>query len=309
MKKLFSVLLAIALLFSVIPMTAVTSYAAEAGEPVGDASGYTGDDLKWFYSGTTHTLTISGTGEMSSTYLIPMPGQDKYKTNMLYEACVWSNVRDEIEHVVIGDGVTSIGDFAFWNCRNLKTVLLPETLTSIGVRAFENCDMLEFVELPQSVTRIDNRAFQNCDRLSELVLPEGLTSLGYESVLNCPLLKTIRLPDKCLIFTSGLGLMGSGIDGDTSDINVLVYVTNGSSAHNSIYGRRFTCVYSTVRTITYSANDGSGTMSAVKVYPGCPYRLRDCRYTAPSGKMFGGWRVNGTTYAAGDTVTVNSDTK
>ena len=62
--------------------------------------------------------------------------------------------------VVIPEGVTSIGDQAFYSCDNLTSVVIPEGVTNIGVLAFMNCDSLASVVIPEGVSKIEDKAFE-----------------------------------------------------------------------------------------------------------------------------------------------------
>ena len=73
---------------------------------------------------------------------------------------------NSLRSVTIPEGVTSIGKHAFQVCRNLRSVTIPEGVTSIGDRVFANCDNLEAVALPRSVRRIEPNAFVYCDHLT-----------------------------------------------------------------------------------------------------------------------------------------------
>ena len=74
--------------------------------------------------------------------------------------------------------VTSIRDYAFYNCSSLTQIAIPEGVTSIGVFAFYKCSSLTQITIPESVTSIGNYAFAYCSSLKEITIPEGVTSIG-----------------------------------------------------------------------------------------------------------------------------------
>ena len=113
------------------------------------------------------TLTISGTD-------IP----DYYK----YNASPWCYNR-EIKKVVIVDGVTSIGNYAFYACDGLTSVTIPNSVTSIGNEAFRGCGGLTSITIPNSVTSIGNEAFRGCNGLTSIIVEGGNTY--YDSRDNC----------------------------------------------------------------------------------------------------------------------------
>lgn len=95
----------------------------------------------------------------------------------------------------IPEGVTKIGDSAFFNCKNLTQIMLPEGVDEIGDFAFFNCKSLRQIVLPKGVTRIGKSAFEYCKSLTEITLSEGLTEIGIEAFRNCVHLKRIEIPD------------------------------------------------------------------------------------------------------------------
>ena len=74
----------------------------------------------------------------------------------------WDSQRDKIKTVVIKDGVTSIGKYAFFWCSGLTSITIPNSVTSIGEHAFANCSGLTSITIPNSVTSIGNGAFSGC---------------------------------------------------------------------------------------------------------------------------------------------------
>ena len=122
-KRLLSGLLALCLIFSLLPVSALADEAT--------ASGTCGENLTWTLDDST--LTISGTGAM-----------DDYKDYGAYSA-PWSSKTFSIDSIVIEEGATSIGAYAFYNCSNLESVCIPESVTSIGSGAFSQCSELKSI--------------------------------------------------------------------------------------------------------------------------------------------------------------------
>ena len=81
--------------------------------------------------------------------------------------------------------VTSIGSSAFYDCRDLLSVIIPESVTSIGSSAFYDCRDLLSVIIPESVTSIGSRAFCYCTGLVSVTIPESVTSMGELALANC----------------------------------------------------------------------------------------------------------------------------
>ena len=87
--------------------------------------------------------------------------------------------------VTIPDSVTSIGDWAFYNCTSLTSVTIPDSVTSIGDRAFSGCTSLTSVAIPDSVTSIGDGAFSGCTSLASVTIPDSVTSIGYGAFDKC----------------------------------------------------------------------------------------------------------------------------
>lgn len=138
-------------------------------------SGSCGSNLTWQFDEATGTLMISGQGEMTG--------------GPTYDYHVYTK---NITKVVIGEGVTSIGDHAFSGHRKISSVSLPSTLRTIGEYAFSGCDMLTEIDL-KNVTTIKDLAFTSCS-LTELTIPVTLRSLGHGAFSGCMYLTKVTIP-------------------------------------------------------------------------------------------------------------------
>ena len=78
----------------------------------------------------------------------------------------WNRQRNGIKKIVIKEGVTRIGNYAFAGCQNLTSVEIPNSVKSIGVRSFVECIKLPSIEIPNSVTSIEEQAFSFCDGIN-----------------------------------------------------------------------------------------------------------------------------------------------
>ena len=101
----------------------------------------------------------------------------------------------KIETVYMEEGVLSIGDNAFHQCKNLQTVMLPESLTSIGDCAFASCVRLQTVSIPNHVTSVGNFAFRYCLNLENITIPDSVKSIGNLAFGDCRKLRDITIPD------------------------------------------------------------------------------------------------------------------
>ena len=130
------------------------------------ATGQCGDNLSWSFDTNTGELTISGTGPMWD-YEWDLPLMD-------------DEYNGSITSVTVEEGVTSIGDYAFYDCTGLNSVTIPNSVTSIGEDAFYGCTGLTSIEIPNSVTSIGEDAFHGCTGLASIVV-ERQTPLSIDS--------------------------------------------------------------------------------------------------------------------------------
>ena len=92
---------------------------------------------------------------------------------------------DNVKTVQIAEGVTSIGNYAFYECSSLTEIDIPEGVISIGESTFRGCSSLTEVDIPEGVTSIGNHAFSGCSSLTEITIPEGVTSIGQYAFYKC----------------------------------------------------------------------------------------------------------------------------
>ena len=94
--------------------------------------------------------------------------------------------------VIPADGsVTSIGDYAFYNCDSLTSVTIPDSVTSIDDYAFYHCDSLTSVTIGDGVTKIGGGAFYYCSSLTSITIPDSVTSIGQRAFGGCESLETV----------------------------------------------------------------------------------------------------------------------
>ena len=134
-----------------------------------------GEGEGWYIDTETKTLYISGQGSTADVKA------DGWRSNL------------DIEHVVIGEGITEIADEAFLYCAKLQTVQFPNTLSRIGMKAFEASGLTE-VDIPKGITTIEKRTFFRCRSLTKVTLPDGLTLIGEDAFNQCSALKALVIP-------------------------------------------------------------------------------------------------------------------
>lgn len=165
MKRVLTLLLALAVILGM----AVPVFASEVA-----ASGTCGENLTWVLDGKG-VLTVSGTGSMGLLDEGDSP---------------WSAMKNQIKKVILNEGVTDIGYYAFYECDNLRTITIPGSVTQIRNYAFHGCDILTGVIIPDSVTYIGYKAFYNCDNLTKVIIPDSVQTLGWYAFGECDMMHT-----------------------------------------------------------------------------------------------------------------------
>ena len=184
MRKALSIILCLCMVLSVYAIVPFSATAAENEiTETGVTSGTTGD-CRWSLNGTE--LTISGNGKMANySYNSTLP---------------WGK---SITKVTIAEGVTSIGDYAFYSCSSLTSVSIPDSVTSIGYDAFIWCIKLTSVTIPDSVTSIGDYAFYGCTGLTSVTIPDSVTSIGDFAFSDCSSLTSVNIGNSVTSISDG----------------------------------------------------------------------------------------------------------
>ena len=243
-------------LFAVLVMVSVSAYAvvsecSDGSEAASDHSGSCGDNVRYVFDSSTGTLTISGSGDMYSY---------SYSDNV-----PWYFYRSDVKNIVIEEGVTSIGPYAFYRCSSIASVTIPDSVTSIGYYAFCYCTGLEELTIPISVNAvgsIGSSIFLYCTNiekvtftpgtgkgydyddyyastpwyysravLKEVVIEDGVTSIGDRAFYGCTSIASFTIPDSV---TS----IGDDAFRGCSSLTSIV-VAEGNTAYRSVDGVLF----------------------------------------------------------------------
>ena len=111
-----------------------------------------------------------------------------------------SDRKDTLQKAIVKNGIIdlgygSAGRGTFYNCTNLKSIILPNGLMYIKQACFEGCKSLTNISLPDSVISIEDRAFRSCSSLENITIPKSVTSIGYSAFSNCSSLTNITIPN------------------------------------------------------------------------------------------------------------------
>ena len=115
---------------------------------------------------------------------------------------LYSDENSEIKDLVIPNSVTSIGDFAFWQCEGLTSVTIGNGVTSIGQEAFALCTGLTSVAIGNSVTSIGWEAFALCTGLTSIAIPNSVNEIWFGAFYGCLSLISVTI-GKSVIFLGG----------------------------------------------------------------------------------------------------------
>jgi len=162
------------------PMVVTIHYNGATGNIID--SGTCGDNAFWKLD-KDYTLTISGTGAM---WDYPTSEDDSWWMDW---ALPWKSY-EAISRIVVAEGITHIGAYAFYCTDNATALSLPDSLTSIGQDAFCSFGGTEII-VPDKVTSIGDFAFNGCENLQTITLPAGLQSIGF-CFIECDTLETIN---------------------------------------------------------------------------------------------------------------------
>ena len=201
-RNLFSITTIIVFICICIVITNKEVFASEIVE-----SGTYGSNISWTLD-DQGKLTLSGEGAMQG-----------YNNNPS-SAPFYNNTR--ITSIVIDDGITTVGSYAFNGCSSLTSASIPESVTTISSFAFQNCNKLSNVVMPSELDSIGTNAFYKCTRIINISIPDSVTTIGNSAFSGCSSLTSITLPEGvtsigqyafsgCSAFKTA-GPIGSGCD-------------------------------------------------------------------------------------------------
>lgn len=189
-KRLLSMILAVSMMLTFLPVGAVTAFANN-GSIFTDTN-----QIKYKLNDTTMTATVIGSDRTdwpaNGTVTIQsyVGNNGEYKVTAI-EHDAFNTKRTIAGQLIIPDTVTSIGSYAFFGCDKLTGDLsIPNGVTTISTFAFHGCTGLTgTLTLPDTVTTIESQAFSGCSGLTKLVLSKKLETIGENAFSSCSSLK------------------------------------------------------------------------------------------------------------------------
>ncbi|MBR5459368.1 MAG: leucine-rich repeat protein, partial [Clostridia bacterium] len=150
--------------------------------------GYMGDNA--FYAMYENAkgnwkMVVSGAGEMKNFPYISDKNKAKGYTFCPTYYMVEEGVETKIYAIELLDGITTIGNCAFYKCTKATSIVIPDSVTSIGQNAFWVCARLKTITLPETVTEIKNNAFNGCTALTSINIPNAVTTIGDDIFVKC----------------------------------------------------------------------------------------------------------------------------
>ena len=311
-KKLLTALLSLlcAAVIAVSPLA--EAIGADAGAPpdtetaelmsVIMASGSCGadspEDLIWTLD-DSGLLTFRGSGPMA----------DYEETSDGRTTAPWAAQSDNIISVEIPAGVTSVGDFAFFRCYDLRQATVADGVTSIGNSAFYDCYALESLTLPQTITAIGERAFGYCFSLRYLAIPDSVTHIGTNAFYGCSSLSSLTIPES-------VTAIGENAFYDCPELILNVYEGSyaqryallNSIKHETISDMPDDPDPATTFVVTFDANGGTGATSTLTVKEGESFYMPRCTFAPPEGMTFRCWLMDdGREAMPGDSCVIQGD--
>ena len=197
-KRLLSMILALSMMLTILPVNAITALAADEDVVASGNCGIEGKDdnsVTWKLTknddgieNNTYTLTISGSGNMENFY-------DTYGSRRAPWRTSSNGYGANITQISFADGITSVGAKAFFGCSNLENIFIPDSVTRIASSAFEECSKLKSVTGFKYVTSIGSSAFSGCASLESIPFPVSRVSIGDYAFERCSSLKNVKIPD------------------------------------------------------------------------------------------------------------------
>ena len=158
-----------------------------------------------------------------------------------------------------------LGDYAFYGCSGLTSLVIPSGVTSIGDKAFHGCCGLTSLVIPSGVTSIGDKAFHGCSGLISLTIPSSVTSIGWSAFSGCSGLTSLTIPSSVTMIS---GEVFSGCSGLTSLVIPSSVTLISRSAFSGCSALTSLTIPSSVTSIGPSAFEGCSGLTSLTI-PSC----------------------------------------
>lgn len=209
-KRLISLLLAFSMMLTFLPAGAVSAFAEENSHTYNCGENVTATLSRNNDGDGTYTMTIRGKGPMKNYDFYScreMPWRDAIPMikrlivddgvtslgDLVLHGFDGSHDAKSLEEVTLPEGLTYLGNYAFFGAAKLKSITLPSTLTTIGLAAFDGCGLTD-ITIPSNVKTIKEGAFGPCTNLTSVTLSDNLETLGQGVFEGCTQLTSIHIP-------------------------------------------------------------------------------------------------------------------
>ena len=210
-KRLISLLVAVCMMITMLPLSAVTAFAADTSSSTVRTAIVDGYKYEYKVNEADNTATITkflgpdGSAKSTGSYDIKIPEKiheksGDYTVTAIGNRAFWECT--SLKEVTIPQSVTSIGDKAFYDCRGLTSVTIPQSVTSIGDHAFDECIHLKTLSFGENsfgenietnIKTIGNYAFFHCNDLESVTIPQSVTSIGREAFRFCNKMESLAI--------------------------------------------------------------------------------------------------------------------
>ncbi|MBR5847072.1 MAG: leucine-rich repeat domain-containing protein [Bacteroidaceae bacterium] len=170
-----------------------------------DGSADYGEDCAMIYNivlDDIDEIVTSGTCDRGITWSLSSRGVLRIEGSGDAISNPWIDYSFDIKKIVIGNGVTSIGDGLFFGCNRLTSISISESVKSIGYNAFRDCSSLIDVDIPEGVTKINSFAFMSCSDLTSVTIPQSVTNIAPKAFYGCSNLCSIIVEEGNPIYDS-----------------------------------------------------------------------------------------------------------
>ena len=249
MKKILSLICAAAFcaaIFTLIPMTAFAS----------EITGSCGDDITYVYDTDTKVLTLTGTGS-SKDYASYGSNRNPFIQNTSMKLAT---------SVVVGEGITRLGNYLFNGLNQVESITLPSTLTAIGNNSVAGMQKVTAVALPEGLQSIGEYAFQSWRGLTSLTLPSTLQSIGNSAFSGCSSVPSLTVPGSVktigsYVFNGWTSLTDLTIEEGVETIGSQAFCSTQITEAN---------IPASVMSLQFNSFDGNNDLAAYHVAEGNP---------------------------------------